>query len=258
MPDFLEKLVMDAKRRVSAGYYEVRESVEHEPKSLKEAIKTAEGNAIIAEIKPISPSRGPLRPTIDAAEAAVKLTKGGAVALSVLTEPDNFGGSINNLSRIRTCTRVPLLMKDIIIDQKQVHAARKSGADCILLIMSAFSDTDPALLDDLIQKAHEMRLEVLLEVHNEDELDRALKSEADIVGVNNRNLTTLRIDLNTTPQLLARVHNRAGKVVITESGLESVDDVRRLRLATVDGFLIGSSIMLSDDLEARVREFVLA
>jgi len=114
------------------------------------------------------------------------------------------------------------------------------------------------LLDDLIQKAHEMRLEVLLEVHNEDELDRALKSEADIVGVNNRNLSTLRIDLNTTPQLLARVHNRAGKVVITESGLESVDDVRRLRQATVDGFLIGSSIMLSDDLEARVREFVLA
>ena len=127
------------------------------------------------------------------------------MALSVLTEPDNFGGSINNLSRIRTCTRVPILMKDIIIDQKQVHAARKSGADCILLIMSALSGTDSALLDDLIQKAHEMRLEVLLEVHNEDELDRALKSEADIIGVNNRNLTTLRIDLNTTPQLFARV-----------------------------------------------------
>jgi indole-3-glycerol phosphate synthase len=124
--------------------------------------------------------------------------------------------------------------------------------------MSVLSDTNPALLDDLIQKAHEMRLEVLLEVHNEDELDRALKSEADIVGVNNRNLSTLRIDLNTTPQLLARVHNRAGKVVITESGLESVDDVRRLRQATVDGFLIGSSIMLSDDMEAKVREFVLA
>jgi indole-3-glycerol phosphate synthase len=149
-------------------------------------------------------------------------------------------------------------MKDIIIDQRQVHTARNSGADCILLIMSALSDTDPALLDDLIQEAHEMRLEVLLEVHNEDELDRALKSEADIVGVNNRNLTTLRIDLNTTPQLLARVHNRAGKVVITESGLESADDVRRLRQTTVDGFLIGSSIMLSDDMEAKVREFVLA
>jgi indole-3-glycerol phosphate synthase len=258
MPDLLEKLVTDAKRRVDAGYYDVRESIEHEPKSLKNAITTAEGNAIIAEIKPISPSRGPLRPTIDPVEAAVKLTKGGAVALSVLTEPDNFGGSINNLSRIRSCTEVPLLMKDIVIDLKQIYAAKMCGADCILLILSVFDDKDDTLLDDLFAYAHRTHLEVLLEVHAEEELDRALKSGADIIGVNNRNLATLEIDLNTTSHLLGQVRNRAGRVVITESGLESADDVRRLRRTTVDGFLIGSSIMLSDDLESKVREFVLA
>ena len=257
MPDFLEKLVIDAKRRVSMGYYDVQETVEHEPTSLKKAIEEAESNAIIAEIKPISPSLGPLRPKIDAVKAAIKLTKGGAVALSVLTEPDNFGGSLTNLRQIRTCTEVPLVMKDIIIDHKQAQAARKSGADCILLIMSAISNDNHAMLD-LIQDAHEMRLEVLLEVHSENELERALLSEADIIGVNNRDLATLKVDLNTTPRLLARVSNRAGKVIITESGLESPDDVRNLRQATVDGFLIGSSIMLSEDLESKVREFVLA
>jgi indole-3-glycerol phosphate synthase len=258
MPDFLGKLVDDARRRVNAGYYELQESIEHEPKSLKRAIQDAEGNAIIAEIKPISPSRGPLRPTIDPVEAAAMLTKGGAVALSVLTEPDNFGGGIGNLCRIRTSTQVPLLMKDIVIDQRQIYAGKKSGADCILLITSAFSNNDANSLGYLIQNSHEMHLEVLLEAHNESELYRALESEADIIGINNRNLATLHIDLNTTPKLLSRVSNRKGKIVITESGLESASDIRKLRQAAVNGFLIGSSIMLSSDLESKVREFVLA
>lgn len=258
MSDFLSKLIDDANRRVHAGYYDIQEGVKHEPVSLKRVIKSAEKNAIIAEIKPISPALGPLRPDIDPIEAAAKLVKGGAVALSVLTEPDNFGGSLDNFRMIRSHVTVPLLMKDIIIHTAQVHAAKKVGADCILLIGSAFQKHPKTSLVDMIHAAHQSQLEVLLEVHSEDELGRALKSEADVVGVNNRNLATLEIDLNTTARLMAKVNERVGKVLISESGFESADDVRRVKPAIMDGFLIGSSIMLSQDLESKVREFVLA
>jgi len=258
MPDFLAKLIDDANRRVRAGYYDVEESAEHEPISLKRVIKSAENNAIIAEIKPISPAVGPLRPDIDPIEAAMKLVKGGAVALSVLTEPDNFGGSLENLRRIRPHVSVPLLMKDIIIHQAQIHAAKKTGADCVLLIESALSRHLTDALHAMIHEAHEYQLEVLLEVHDENELERALKSEADIVGVNNRNLATLETDLNTTTRLMAKANQRAGKVLISESGFETANDIRKVKPAIVDGFLIGSSIMLSKDLEKKVREFVLA
>lgn len=256
MPDFLSKLIEDARRRVNTGYYDVRETVAHEPVSLKRALKLAHNNAIIAEIKPISPALGPLRPSIDPVDAAIKLAKGGAVALSVLTEPDNFGGKIENLRRIRENVNLPLLMKDIIVHKTQIHAGKKSGADCVLLIKSIFSSR-PAL-EDLIQETHRNQLEVLLEVHSEDELEMALASEADIIGVNNRNLTTLETDLNTTARLLRKINERYGKILISESGFESANDIRKLKPGTVDGYLIGSSIMLSEDLERKVREFVLA
>lgn len=258
MPDFLDKLISDAKTRIRAGYYDIQESVKHQPISLKRAIQSAENNAIIAEIKPISPARGPLRTEIDPVEAALKLTKGGAVALSVLTEPDNFGGNLENLCRIRNHVNLPLLMKDIIVNKAQIQAGRKTGADCILLIESAFSKYGVGSLHEMIDEAHQSQLEILLEVHNEDELERALGSKADMVGVNNRNLATLEIDLQTTTRLIAGIDHRAGKILVSESGLETADDIRRLKTATVDGFLIGSSIMLSQDLENKVREFVLA
>ncbi len=258
MPDFLSKLINDARNRIRSGYYYVNESLEHRPISLKRVIKSAHGNAIIAEIKPISPALGPLRPEIDPVEAAVELMKGGAVALSILTEPDNFGGSLENLRRIRSHVNIPLLMKDIIVDKAQIQAASKIGADCILLIESVFSKHGIASLEDMIDKAHRSRLEVLLEVHNEEELSRALKSHADIVGVNNRNLATLQIDLHTTTRLMSGIAQRGDKVLISESGLETADDIRKLKSTAVDGFLIGSSIMLSQDLESKVREFVLA
>lgn len=257
MPDILSKLVEDAKRRVSSGYYEIKETTRHQPISLTRALNSAHNNAIIAEIKPISPALGPLRPNIDPVDAAIKLAKGGAVALSVLTEPDNFGGKIDYLRRIREKVDLPLLMKDIIVHKAQIQAGRESGADCVLLIESVFS-THHAPLESLIQYAHQNRLEVLLEVHSEEELERALVSEADIIGVNNRNLATLETDLNTTTRLLNRVDEKSGKALISESGFENASDIRKLKSAPVDGFLIGSSIMLSEDLERKVREFVLA
>lgn len=257
MPDILAKLVHDATARVAAGYYNTTENVTHSPISLKRAIQSAEANAIIAEIKPVSPALGPLRPDLDPVEVAARLAKGGAAGLSVLTEPDNFGGNIDFLPRIRANVKLPLLMKDIIVDKTQIQAGSKLGADAILLIESAF-DQNTNLLTDLIQEAHLNHLEVLLEVHSHDEFGRALTSEADIIGINNRNLRTLETDLNTTTRLLRQIDHRTSKPIISESGFETADDVRKMLTAAVNGFLIGSSIMLSQDLESKVREFVLA
>ncbi len=258
MPDFLTKLIEDAKKRVQDGYYDIHEEISHRQVSLKRAITSAQRNAIIAEIKPISPARGPLRPEIDPVRAAKQMEAGGAVALSVLTEPDNFGGSLENLRQVRENVQLPLLMKDMIIHERQIEAGSKAGADSILLIESAFFNYPIASLSRMIRCAHDSQLEVLLEVHNGDELRRALNSEADIVGLNNRNLSTLETDLTTTARLMAEADRDTDKVLISESGFESAEDLRKVKTARVDGFLIGSSIMLSEDLERKVREFVLA
>ena len=125
MENFLNKLVNDAEKRVQEGYYDLNKTSQHKPISLSRQIKNAARNAIIAEIKPISPALGPLKPKIDPVEAALKFQQGGAVGLSILTEPDNFGGSITNLIHVRPRTKLPILMKDIIIDQKQISAASK-------------------------------------------------------------------------------------------------------------------------------------
>jgi len=257
MMNFLSKLVNDAETRVQDGYYDIVENIQHEPVSLSRQIKNASGNAVIAEIKPISPALGPLKPNLDAADAALKLEQGGAVALSILTEPDNFGGSITNLLRVRQRTNLPILMKDIIVHKKQIKTARQCGADCVLFIQSIFSEIKPtSALDQLMKAAHELKLEVLLEIHNEHEFQQALSSSAEIIGVNNRNLKTLEIDLQTTTRILADSKSTR-KTIISESGLETADDVRRIK-SCVDGFLIGSAIMLSENPESKVREFVLA
>ncbi len=258
MPDFLTKLIEDAKKRVQDGYYDIHEDIPHRQISLKRAVKSAQRNAIIAEIKPISPARGPLRPDINPIEAAKQMEAGGAVAISVLTEPDNFGGSLGKFRQVRENVQLPLLMKDIVIHEKQIEAGKKVGADSILLIESAFSNYPIASLSRMIRCAHDSQLEVFLEVHQGAELRRALNSEADIVGLNNRNLSTLEIDLTTTERLMAEVDRDTEKVLISESGFQSAEDIRKVKTARVDGFLIGSSIMLSEDLERKVREFVLA
>jgi indole-3-glycerol phosphate synthase len=258
MIDFLDKLIDDARKRVRDGYYDVTDYPSHQPVSLKRAIKSAERNAIIAEIKPISPGRGPLRPEIDPIKAAKRLVDGGAIALSILTEPNNFGGSLENLRGVRRHVTLPLLMKDVIINEKQIEAARRTGADCILLIEPIFSKHPISSLARMIRYAHDSNLEVLLEVHKEDEFDRALNSEADLVGLNNRDLSTLETNLETTIHLMAKANERTDKVLISESGFESAEDIRRVKPTRVDAFLIGSSIMLADDSERKVREFVLA
>ena len=258
MPDFLAKLIEDARKRVRVGYYDVLNVIAHYPVSLQRAIKSAERNAIIAEIKPVSPSRGTLRPDIDPVRAARRMADGGAVALSILTEPNNFAGSLENLRKVRQHVDLPLLMKDIVIDERQINAARKCGADSVLLIESVFSKYPISSLPRMIRRVHEFGLEVVLEVHDQDELKRALNSEADLIGLNNRDLSTLETRLDRTIELMRAAAGKHEKVLISESGFQSAEDIRRAKLAGVDGFLIGSSLMLADDLERKVREFVLA
>ncbi len=256
MTDFLDKLIADAERRITGGYYSVNVHVDHERVSLLRAISGAKHNAIIAEIKPKSPARGVLRAEIDPRDAAVQLAKGGAAGISVLTEPDNFGGSVESLLQIRPLISIPLLMKDVILDEQQIEAAEKSGADCVLLMLSALlrKQIQPA---ELITKAHNSRIEVILEVHDANEFEEAFETNAEIIGINNRNLRDLKIDLNTTERLLDSTDPQ-GRVIISESGLETAEDVRKLKRTPVNGFLIGSSIMQSTDLAGKVREFVYA
>jgi indole-3-glycerol phosphate synthase len=258
MSDFLEKLIDDARKRIHEGYYDVKDQTPHQPVSLIRAIKSAQRNAIIAEIKPASPSRGPIRPGLDPIKAATRLADGGAIALSILTEPDNFGGSLENLRKVREHVALPLLMKDIIIHEKQVEAARRTGADSILLIEPIFSKHPISSLARMIRYAHESNLEVVLEVHSEDELERAFNTEADLIGLNNRDLSTMQTKLETTIHLMETANKHTGKIIISESGFESAEDIRRVKPTRVNGFLIGSSIMLADDWERKVREFVLA
>src|SRR5208283_1423428 len=156
MGNFLNKLVNDAEKRVREGYYDLDETSQHKPISLSRQIKNASRNAIIAEIKPISPALGLLKPKIDPVDAALRLQRGGAIGLSILTEPDNFGGSLTNLTKIRPYVSLPLLMKDIILDGKQVVAAKKTGADCILLIEKILSKKRIRSAD-LIKAAHDVQ-----------------------------------------------------------------------------------------------------
>ena len=258
MTDFLAKLVEDARTRVRNGYYDVRQESPHNPISLTRALRTAERNPIIAEIKPVSPARGPLRPEIDPVRAATRIVNGGAIALSVLTEPNNFGGSLENLRKVRAQVHLPLLMKDIVVHERQIEAAEKTGADSVLLIEAIFSKYPISSLARMIRSAHESHLEVVVEVHCEDELDRAMNTDADILGLNNRDLTTLETNLDTTIRLMEKARGRTEKVLISESGFESAEDIRRIKPSKVNGYLIGSSIMLAEDFESKVREFVLA
>ena len=257
MTDFLDKLISDAEKRIMRGYYDEKLEVSHQHLSLSRAIKSSNHNAIIAEIKPKSPARGTLRVGLDPKDTAIQLARGGATGLSVLTEPDNFGGTMENLVRIRQAVDIPLLMKDVVVGVKQIDAARDSGADCVLLMLSAMrrKEIQPA---DLIKKAHDSHLEVVLEVHDTEELELASQTEAEIIGINNRNLKDLVIDLNTTTRLLDSATPLRGKTIISESGIETVEDIRRLKKTHVNGFLIGSSVMLATNLESKVREFVYA
>ncbi|TFH22157.1 indole-3-glycerol-phosphate synthase, partial [Candidatus Bathyarchaeota archaeon] len=215
-------------------------------------------NAVITEVKAASPSRGTIKTDFDPAEIARAMENGGATGISVLTEPKHFNGSLSYLVGVRKAVRLPILMKDIIIDQIQLEAASRIGANVVLLIEALFEREYCELsLDEMIKQAHSRRLEVMLETHNEDEFQRVIETDADLVGINNRDLRTLNVDLHITERILRKNKNK-GKVVVSESGVMTAADLLFLRRCGAQAFLIGSSVMMADNIEQKVKEFVIA
>jgi len=259
MPDFLDTLARDAKETVSKGYYEhevFSPQVSHA--SLKAAIERSSLVPIITEIKAASPSAGTIRKSIAPEKIALAMAKGGATGISVLTEPKHFNGSLEYLIKVRKAVNLPILMKDFIISPRQLAAASQMGANAVLLIQALFDrGYCERRLDEIIAEAHSRHLEVLLEAHNVDEFHRAVNSDADLVGINNRNLGTLKVDLNVTKAILEK-NPANGKVLVSESGIHTPDDVRFLHKCGAKAFLIGSAIMEANDVEAKVREFAHA
>ncbi|MEM3673365.1 MAG: indole-3-glycerol-phosphate synthase [Candidatus Bathyarchaeia archaeon] len=260
MADFLDILARDAVRTVMSGYYNVKneESVSRRCISLEVSIRKCKHAPIIAEVKPHSPSHGVLRKINSLSDVVKAMERGGAIGISVLTEPRHFGGSLTALKEARNHTDLPILMKDIVVDSVQIEAASKFGANVVLLIYAIFRrGYANCSLEELIQLAHKFGLEVVLETHTKEEFMAALKTDADIVGINNRDLKTLKVDLRVTEQVLVDMKSHE-KIVVSESGIQNVWDIRFLKVCGADAFLVGSAFMLAEDVEAKVRELVHA
>jgi indole-3-glycerol phosphate synthase len=203
---------------------------------------TGGGINVLAELKPASPSRGVMREEFDAAGLAQALEAAGAAALSVLTEPEFFRGSLKNLRDARKSVKVPVLRKDFIFDPWQVWEARANDADSFLLIVGTLSDEQ---LKELLALGRELGMEPVVEVHTREELERALAAEGRIIGVNNRNLKTLEIHTETSLELIEYIPENC--IAISESGIRTHAELQRLRAAGFDAFLIGTRLMISSD-----------
>lgn len=217
----------------------------------EQALAAAGGANVIAECKRRSPSRGVLRKDYDPAAIASAYERAGAAAISVLTEPAFFDGAPEHLEAVRSAVTVPLLRKDFIVDEYQVVEAAALGADAVLLIVAALTDEE---LTRLRQKAEACGLAALVEVHDGEELDRALSAGAKIVGVNNRNLRTLDIDTRASEDLAPRLPREV--VAVSESGLQSAGDLARMREAGYHAFLVGERFMTAPDPGAALAELL--
>jgi indole-3-glycerol phosphate synthase len=227
--------------RANSDLTELEERAEaHVPRGFRKAIESASltGPAMIAELKKASPSRGVIRPDFDPRLLAPELEVAGATALSVLTDEEFFQGSLANLQAASAETRLPCLRKDFILDEFQILEARANLADAMLLIVAALEQRE---LLSLAKRAAELKLDVLCEVHDEEELGRALDAGCEMIGVNNRDLKTFKIDLNVALRLAHMLP--LGVVAIAESGIETGADISRLRAAGYNGFLIGEALM---------------
>jgi indole-3-glycerol phosphate synthase len=250
----IKRLVDNSFKAIDEGAYETKHSFTHDAMSLKKAILSCPHAPIITEVKFSSPSQGKIRGKSSPAEIATMMVQSGATGLSVLTQPYLFEGSVEYLAAIRKSVSVPLLMKDITVSQVQIDAGKKIGADCILLIKTVF---DQNLAEDSMEKLAEYAtkkgLQVLVEVHSEQEFGEVLKAKYALVGINNRNLDNLQVDITNTERLLKK-HGKNKSIIISESGIGKSEDIQYLRNAGADAFLVGTSIMETGDIAGKVAE----
>jgi len=254
MENILEKLVSNSKKAIKDGIYDIKESLPNSGKDLENILIKSEHASLITEVKFSSPALGNIRKITDPVEIAMQMVNGGASALSVLTQPYMFDGSPEFFMNVRKMVKIPMLMKDITIDKVQIDAAKKIGADYFLLIQSLFDKKMVPEMAELIEYGHKNGLKILVEAHTSQEFENACKTDADIIGINNRNLDTLKIDLNTTKKILEDTNY--SKIVISESGIESEEDIRFLHKCGAKGYLIGTAIMKNDNIEQTVRGLV--
>lgn len=256
---FLERIVRDrcqrvleARRRLSVE--ELRDQAHNRAPAIDVPARLAawpeDRRAVIAEIKRRSPSKGPIRPGLDPADVGCAYVRNGAFAISVLTEPDHFGGSPAHLSAVRDVVDVPLLYKDFVVDPYQIWEARACGADLVLLIVAVLGEQTA----EYVGLAREVGLEPLVEVHSGQELDVALAAGATVVGVNNRDLTTFTVDMAVGRELLPRIP--AGVMAVSESGLRSSSDLDALARAGAHAFLMGERLLTAADPGKALAELV--
>jgi indole-3-glycerol phosphate synthase len=259
MPAFLDQIVAATRARVStakrgADLRELEQRAErHAPRGFRSALqsRSRDGIAVIAELKKASPSKGLIRPEFHPAELAQDLEAGGAAALSVLTDEEFFQGSLENLRAASAEVKIPCLRKDFIVDEFQLLEARANSADAVLLIVAALAQAE---LVTLAGAARKRGLDVLCEVHDGNELQRALDAGCDLIGVNSRDLRTFKVDLETAMRLAERFPKTI--VRVAESGIHSGADVARLRAAGYQGFLVGEWLMRADRPGDALRELI--
>jgi len=259
LPDILQRIlarkaeeVAERKRQHDPG--QLKERIAQAPPARGfaaaiEAALAAGRAAVIAEVKKASPSKGVIRPRFDPVEIATSYARGGATCLSVLTEREFFQGADTYLQQARAACDLPVLRKDFTIDPFQVHEARAIGADAILLIVAALGDQQ---MRELAAAAGEVGLDILVEVHDAEELERALALETRLIGINNRDLRTFETRLETTLDLLDRIPE--GRIVVTESGIHTPADVQRMRGQGVNAFLVGEAFMRAAEPGERLAE----